>query len=208
MESIGRNRIRIGTGLVLVLCFIMAGHGICDSLKSRTVILRSGDLFPPISFPDVLKVEERRYLGAEEKPLRSVAEIEAEVLVVKFLNSNCVYCIKSLPVFDEIFQQLEEDPGLRKKIKILGISAGDTTGEVATYKERYKVPYPIFPDPEFKAHKAVHEPTVPFIVITKRDREGKWVVASTHVGLTFSAESFVGELKAILEIDPNTLKKN
>jgi len=129
------------------------------------------------------------------------------VLVIQFLSTNCVYCIKSVPAFNEIFQTIEEDQNLLKRIKILAISAGDTPVEVAAFKEQHAVPYPIIPDTEFKAHKAVNEPTVPFIVVTKRDKQGKWVVATVHVGLTFSAESFVGELRAILEIDPNTLKR-
>ncbi len=32
------------------------------------------------------------------------------------------------------------------------------------------------------------------------------MVASVHIGLIFSAKSFIRELKAILDIDPETLK--
>lgn len=208
MEAIKRNQILIGSGLVLFLCFFMPVLGISASLKSRTPILRSGDLFPSLSLPNLLGTNGKRYLGLGEKAEFPLVDIQAEVLVVKFLNSNCVYCIKSLPVFDEIFQTIERDQNLRKRIKILGISAGDTPAEVAFFEKQHAIPYPIFPDPEFIAHKAVYEPTVPFVVITKRDRQGRWVVATVHVGLTFSAEGFVRELKAILDIDPETLKKS
>jgi peroxiredoxin len=208
VESKKRNWVVITGGLVLFLCLLMSGNAASVPLKNRTPILRSGDLFPFLSFPNLLNAEERRYLGVGGKAIFTLSDIQAEVLVIQFLNTNCVYCIKSVPAFNEIFQTIEQDQTLLKRIKILAISAGDTAMEVAAFKEQHAVPYPIIPDTEFKAHKAAHEPTVPFIVIARRDRREKWVVATVHVGLTFSAESFVGELRAILEIDPNTLKKD
>jgi peroxiredoxin len=203
-----RNQIFIGGGLILFTFFLIPGDGICVPPKISNPILRSGDLFPPLSFSNLFTTEDKKYLGDGKKEILSSDDIQAEVLVVNFLNTNCIYCIKSLPSFNRIFQRIEQDQGLSKRIKIIGIGVGDTRMEVAVFKEQHAVPYPIIPDSEFEAHKAVHQPTVPFIVVTRRDRQGKWVVATVHVGLTFSAESFVGELKAILEIDPNTLKKN
>ena len=194
--------------LVFFLFLSIAADGFCVPLKSYHPILRSGDCFLSVSFPNLFTTEEKRYLGVDEKAIFSLGDIQAEVLVVKFLNTNCVYCIKSLPVFKEVFETIAREPNLRRRIKMIAIGAGDTPMEVAVFQEEHAVPYPIIPDTEFKAHKAVNEPTVPFIVVTKRDKQGNWVVATVHVGLTFSAESFVGELKAILEIDPNTLKKN
>ncbi len=207
MEAKKKDRIFIAQ-LVFVLFLAIAPDGFCVSLKSHHSILRSGDSFPSISFPNPFTAEEKRYLGVDDKATLSLGDIQADVLVIKYLNTNCVYCVKSLPVFNEVFETIAQEPSLKRGIKIIAISAGDTPVEVAAFKEQHAVPYPIIPDTEFKAHKAVNEPTVPFIVVTKRDKQGRWVVATVHVGLTFSAESFVGELKAILEIDPDTLKKN
>ncbi|HSB06234.1 MAG TPA: hypothetical protein VLK23_13670 [Thermodesulfobacteriota bacterium] len=204
MESKKRNQVLISSGLILFLFFLMAGDVISVPLKDHTD-LRSGTLFPHLTFPNRFKAEEKRYLGVGEKAVLSLANIQADVLVIQFLNTNCVYCIKSVSSLNEIFETIEQEQNLSKRIKIIGIGAGDTPVEVATFKEQHAVLYPIIPDTEFKAYKAVKEPTVPFIVITRRDRQGKWVVATVHVG--FSPESFVGELRAILEIDPDALKK-
>lgn len=206
MKSKKGKQVLIGCGLALLLCSLMPGDGLSAPL-TKNRILRPGDFFPSLSFRNLLKTEEKKYFGVSEKAIFSLGDIEAEVLVIQFLNTNCVYCIKSVPAFNEIFQTVKQDQILLKRIKMIGIGAGDTPGEVAAFKGQYAVPYPIIPDTEFEAHKAVNEPTVPFIVITRRNGQGKWVVASVHVGLTFSSERFVGELKAILEIDPNTLKK-
>ena len=207
MEAKKKDRIFMAH-LIFFLLLSTAANGFCVSLKSDHSILRSGDTFPSISFPNSFAAEEKKYLGVDNKATLSLGDIQAEVLVIKYLNTNCVYCVKSLPVFNEVFETIAREPGLRRRIKIVAISAGDTPVEVAAFKEQHAVPYPMIPDTEFKAYKAVNEPTVPFIVVTKRDKRGRWVVATVHVGLTFSAESFVGELKAILEIDPDALKKN
>jgi len=136
----------------------------------------------------------------------SVEEVQADLIVIKYLNSNCGYCIKLLPIFDEIYRTVDQDADLRKRIKILGISVGDTSIEVDFLKKNHAIPYPVIPDTEFEAHYAMGTRRIPFIVIARKDRQGKWVVASVHVGLIFSAESFVGELKSILAIDPETLR--
>jgi hypothetical protein len=43
-------------------------------------------------------------------------------------------------------------------------------------------------------------------VVARKDKKNQWVVATVNVGLIFSPEHFIGELKAILNIDPETLK--
>lgn len=43
-------------------------------------------------------------------------------------------------------------------------------------------------------------------MVAKKDKQGMWVVVTVHVGLIFSAENFIRELKVILDIDPETLK--
>ena len=208
MKPIRGKQVAI-SGIVLFLCVLMLGNSLSAPLpKDHMRILRTGDFFPPIAFPNFLTIEEKKYLGVSEKSIPSFGDIQAEVLVIKFQNTNCFYCIKSLPVFKEVFETITTQRSLMKRIKMIGISAGDTPGEVTAFRNQYAVPYPIIPDTDFEAHKAVNEPTVPFIVVARRNGQGKWVVASVHVGLTFSAESFVGELRAILEIDPNSLKKN
>jgi len=169
-------------------------------------VLRSGDLFPDISLPSLFSKAEAEYLGLGGKKTFSPDEVKGDLIVIKYLNTNCPYCIKLLPIFNEVHRLIEQDSTLNGKARIVGISAGDSPTEVAEFRKRHSTPYPIVPDPEFTAHKAVGEPRVPFIVVARKDIQGKWVVATVNVGLIFSAENFIGELKAILTIDPETLR--
>jgi thiol-disulfide isomerase/thioredoxin len=175
-------------------------------IKNPNPVLRSGDFFPKTSFPNVLTPEDKKYLGVGVKKTFSTDEIHSDLVVIKFLNTNCTYCIRLLPTFKEIYRLVEENQNLKAKTRMIGIGAGDTFLEIEELKKKHPVPYPVVADPEFKAHKAVGEPRVPFIVVARKDKQKQWVVATVNVGLIFSAEHFIGELKAILNIDPETLK--
>lgn len=150
--------------------------------------------------------EERKYLGIGEKKTFSIDEIQSDLVVIKFLDTNCIYCIRLLPTFKEIYRLVEEDQILKTKIRMIGIGTGDTFMKVKELKKNHPIPYPIITDTDLKAHKAVGEPRVPFVVVACKDKQNRWVGATVNVGLIFSAENFVGELKTILNIDPETLK--
>jgi hypothetical protein len=102
--------------------------------------------------------------------------------------------------------------------------------EVETFKKTYGVLFPVLLDTDYKAHDAVGEPRVPFLIIAKRDGRGKWIVVSTKVGLMgtsekrtatylvgdlivetmegdiFSIEQFVDELRTLLNTPAEKLK--
>lgn len=69
--------------------------------------------------------------------------------VIKYLNTNCIYCIKLLPIFNEIFQSIKRDSNLRENIRIIGISARDTLTEVEEFKKKYPIHYPVVSDTDF-----------------------------------------------------------
>jgi peroxiredoxin len=194
------------SGLAFAILLLIPVSAFGARIKDPAPVLRSGDLFPSISLLNSLNAAERSYLGIERKRTFLPEDIKCEIVVFKFLNTNCVYCIKLLPTFNEVYQLIEQDPILRTKARIMGISAGDTLAEVEGLKKHHPVSYPVIADTDFKAHKAVGGPRVPFIVVARKDKKNQWVVATVNVGLIFSAEHFIGELKAILHTDPETLK--
>jgi hypothetical protein len=131
---------------------------------------------------------------------------------------------------NEIYKAIEKDPSLRANIKMLAVAAGGTHTEVNYFKMSFGVLFPILADPEYEAHESVGEPRVPFLIFARKDRQGKWVVVSTKVGLMGIAEArtatyleedvevetlegdivtlenFMTELKTFLAIKPETLK--
>jgi len=221
-----------GTGLCLLLLFVSPSSLFCAASKPPNVALRSGDPLPRLSFENKLTPEEKKYLGIGEKKTFFLDEIKASLILIEYFNTNCMHCISSIPIFNETYQTIEQDPNLKGKIKMVAIGVGNTPMEVDDHKKHFGIVYPLLTDTEFEAHKAVGEPRVPFIVAARKDRKGRWIVDTAEIGLVgfmearssnnsesnwvavtvpgeevFPVEIFVEELKMMLAAPPETPKQ-
>ena len=213
--------------ILLAILFVSPRPVLCAPANPPNPVPRSGDKLPRISIPDKLTLEEKEYLGIPKNKNSALDNIKAKLILIEFLSTNCGHCVSSAPVFNEIYKAIELDPNLRTNIKLLGIATGNTPTEVAEFKSKFSIPFPILPDTEFKAHQAVGQPRVPFIVIGQKDRQNRWAVVSAEWGLTdlmasrsidnpennwvavtlegseiFPVQEFIEELKKILVSHP------
>lgn len=164
-----------------------------------------------ISFPDfTLSVppskEVQSYLGITFKKKSRIRDFRGDLFLIEYLNIYCVNCIRQAPILNEVFRMIEKDSKLSGRIKLIGIAAGNTSEEVNQYKKENEIPYPIFSDPNFDAHQAVGSPRTPFMIWVRKDKEGRGVVVSTHLGLIDSPEKIIAETKAVLQYDLALLK--
>ena len=229
-----RSKTRTLVGFSVVLFLILVHLGSVPEASSQTSrpLLKNGDPLPRISFHNSLTPSEARYLGIGPRKNFSLEDINARMILVDFINSNCHYCMESVPLLNEIYRSIEKDPALRSHVKLVAVGAGDTSTEVEHFKRTHGVLFPILPDTEYQAHDAIGGPRVPFLIIAIREGRGKWVVVDTKVGLigtmesktiTYleedplvetvegeiaSVEKFVTELKALLAARPETSKTN
>ena len=227
-----RRKTWILVGLWAISFIILIHHGYASGESSQTSrpLLKNGDPLPRISFHNSLTPSEARYLGIGHRKNFSFEDINARMVLVDFINSNCHYCVESVPLFNEIYRSIEEDPTLRSRVKLVAVGTGDTLTEVEHFKQNHGALFPIVPDTEYRGHLAIGEPRVPFLIIARREGRGKWVVADTRVGLigtmesrtiTYleedalvetvegeisSVEKFIAELKAFLDTKPKTSK--
>ena len=162
--------------------------------------------FPDLTFTQALSREEQAYLGIPQKKTFSFREIRGSLILVEFTGTYCVSCQKQAPIFDELYSSIEKNPKLKGKVKMIGIAAGNNVREVEIFKKQYRVPYPILSDSKFDAHTAVGSPRAPFTIWVRRDRNGKSIVVSTHLGLIDPMQSALDETKAVLQYDLALLK--
>jgi peroxiredoxin len=91
---------------------------------------------------------------------------------------------------------IQEDATLADDIKVLTISVADDKKRADDFKERFKLPFPIFPDEKGDIYFALKQPVIPSIMLTTTG--GK--VLMNHNGLI---EDFDGMVKTIKEIHKN-----
>jgi hypothetical protein len=82
----------------------------------------------------------------------------------------------------EIYHQIENNPDLRGKLKLIGIGAGNSLLEVEVFKHNYNVPFPIFPDENFKIHQALGEVRTPFFIAVRIEGDRPPEIVHTHLG--------------------------
>ena len=161
--------------------------------------------FPNLTFNQVLSKGEQVYLGIPQKKSFSFKEIHGNLILIEFISTYCVSCQRQTPIFNELYSSIENDPGLKGKVKMIGIAAGNNLKEVEDYKKEYKVPYPIISDLKFDAHAAVGSPRTPFTIWVRKDTQVRGIVVSTHLGVK-DLKSAIDETRAVIQYNLALLK--
>jgi len=133
---------------------------------------------------------ERNYLGVGTGPFR-ISNIKSNLVVIEVYSMYCPYCQKEAPNMNQLYNKIESDPALKGRIKIIGIGAGNSQMEVDTYRQRYKVPFPLFPDKEYVIHDMLGQPRTPFFVTVRLQPGGKEKVIATQLGAYDSPDQFI-----------------
>jgi len=104
--------------------------------------------FPAFELPIPESEEGKTYLGLSGSGNFNITQIKTEVLVIEAFSMYCPHCQKEAPHVNELYRAIEASSELQEKIKIIGIGVGNSAYEVKTFKEKYEVPFPLFPDKE------------------------------------------------------------
>jgi peroxiredoxin len=162
-------------------------------------VLKTIDLagLPDFAFPAELTEEERGYLGLSKPGAFSLSDVEADLVIVEFLNVYCFACVQQAPIMNDIHRLLEEREELRDRVRFIGIAVGNGPAEIAAFKQRLDVPYPILADSDFHALDAIGNPGgTPFLVFYPRG-EGLGRPRA-HLGLWRDPGSFIAAIEEIL----------
>jgi peroxiredoxin len=150
----------------------------------RQALISVGDLFPETDLPSPSDSKDRAYLGLPEGQIFILKQVKAEVVLVEILNVYCGHCQQQAEFYNKLFDLVEKDPDTKGRIKIMGFAAGNDEAEVKNFREQYKVPYPIIPDPRFTVAQALGVTRAPFSIYVRQDPSGKTgMVAATHRGV-------------------------
>ena len=130
----------------------------------------------------------------------NVGRIKAKVVVIQIFSMYCPYCQAEAPNVNRLYGQIENNPALKNKIKIIGIGAGNTPFEVATYKKKYAVPFPLISDENFKVHKILGEVRTPYFIAAKIAADGRTEVIYSRLGALENNDAFLAQIVKLASI--------
>jgi len=116
--------------------------------------------------------QEKAYLGLSGTGNFKITQIKAEVLVIEAFSMYCPHCQKEAPHVNELYRAIEARGDLKDKIKIIGIGIGNSAYEVQTFKEKYEIPFPLFPDQEMSVARLLGVMRTPTFIGVRIHEDG------------------------------------
>jgi peroxiredoxin len=151
-----------------------------------------GGTLPDFTLPLPEGSAERDYLGLSSRGNFTVPDIKAKVVLIEIFSMYCPFCQKDAPNMNAFYEAVEKNPNSKGKIKIIGIGAGNSAYEVNVFRQRYTVPFPLFPDADFTLHKLLGETRTPYFIAVQIGENKSHRVIYSKLG------SF-GDVNAFLE---------
>src|SRR6266496_5283051 len=133
---------------------------------------------------------ERKYLGLSSTLERfSLDNVQADILILDFFDMYCHVCQARAPHMNE-FYQLVQSRGLSGRVRVLGVGVGDTPKEVTVFKEKFGLPFPVFPDRTGSFSRQFGKIKVPNVIVFKK-RLGHFEVVYQDASLPDNPEHFL-----------------
>jgi hypothetical protein len=159
--------------------------------STTSLIPAKGGKLPVVNLQIPKDPAEKVYLGLSGSGYFRIPQIKANGLLIKIFNLYCPICQSTAMAMAEIYRQIENNKNLKDKIKLIGIGAGNTPLEVEVFKHAYNIPFPIFPDENFKIHQALGEVRTPFFIALKLAGDGSHEIVHTHLGGITETRTFL-----------------
>lgn len=160
----------------------------------------AGGTLPAVQFPKPADSGELKYLGLTGSGMFSADQVKAQALIIQIFSMYCPYCQKDAPNVNRLYGLMENNPDLKGKIKIIGIGAGNTSFEVATFKKKYKVEFPLIPDGDFRIYKVIGEVRTPYFMVVKLNGPKPLEVVYSRLGGHEDVDAFLSEIVKAADI--------
>lgn len=180
------------SGLIVVILFLFTAIAVA---AAESIPPKVGTALPDIDLLMPDNSADRKYLGLPSGGKTfQVGRIKAKVLIIQIYSMYCPYCQADAPNVNRLYGLLESNPALTGKVKLIGIGAGNTSFEVATYKKKYSIAFPLIPDADFKIHKIIGEVRTPYFIVVKITDGGRNEVVYSRLGALEDIEQFLGQI--------------
>jgi thiol-disulfide isomerase/thioredoxin len=182
-----------GIGIWMIGLLLLLSPVIDASAQAQQRAARNAP-FPALQLSVPQNEMESIYLGVPESGTFRVGDIKAQVVLIEILSVYCPYCQRVAPLLNEVYERIEKDPGLKGKIKIIGIGMSNSPYELNMFKEKFKVPFPLFPDGNSEISKKFDVPGTPTFIGVKVDGKGAEQEVFYKPGAFKDASQFLADL--------------
>lgn len=164
-----RNFIGIFIFLFILGCSAMTCCSLAQTEKNMGAqSLIAGD----VAFTRPQNKEGLDYLGLEgDSKTFTLSQVKAEVVIVEVFSWDCHFCQRQAPRMAQLYDLLASK-GYGDRIKIIGIGATNTDLEIRQYQDRFKIPFPLIADTDYKSYGFVGRLEIPSLSVFMRDAQG------------------------------------
>jgi peroxiredoxin len=180
------------------MLFLLSG-GPTELRAQGKKFIQKGVAFPEVPLKTPSQANDKTYLGVSGGAQFRITDLKAEVILVEIFDVYCLPCQKQVPLYKQLFGQIQSNPSLRDQIKMIGIAVGNDEAEIKKFRDHFQVPYPIVSDPKYLLHEAVGGPPAPFAIIVRKEPGAKSaLVADTHLGFNSDMSGLLKQLQSLV----------
>lgn len=176
--------------VALAIFLLVANHGGLAFNETPAV----GKSLPPFELPFPYETEAKSYLGLSGTGKFTIPQIKARVVIVQIFSMYCPVCQKEAFRVNELYQAIEKRKDLKDKIKIIGIGTGNTDFEVGFYRDKYKVPFPLFSDEDESIYEILGGLRTPYFIGVKINSDGSDEVFYSRLGQFRDTSGFLNRI--------------
>lgn len=186
-------------GVVFCFFFLIGMLSLlCPSVQALTIPPDSCDSLIGLKFHDTLPAEEQKYLGIFRMNPFSLKGMQGTLFVIEVFSTYCTTCPRDIPVVNEVYSSVRNDPGLKDHVRVFSIAIGNNRTEAEKYGKELKVQYPVLTDYNFAAHEVLGNPRVPYTLVIRKTSRGRCTVEYSHQGVLPSADLILNVLQSCM----------
>ncbi len=152
-----------------------------------------GKPLPDFTLPAPEDPADLTYLGLAPGQAFKIPQIKAQIVIIEIFSMYCPHCQREAPNVNAFYEHIKKDRKYKDRVRLIGIGAGNSAFEIAFFKKKYAVPFPMFPDEKFEIHKKVGEVRTPYFIGVKID-SGTATIFYSQLGGPDDSRQFLDKL--------------
>ena len=158
--------------LIMVSWQVMAEGTMYAQATAEKVYSDEKSRFPDLKLPVPPDKIEREYLGLSQKNTFRVGDINADIVIIEVFSFYCSTCQAQAPRVNELYNNIQADPSLKDRVKMIGIAATNSPFEARSFKESHHMPFPVFSDEDSEIAIALNVKYTPTFIGVRVNGKG------------------------------------